>query len=129
MNWMRQQVSSGAEWEQTVGYSRAVRVGNIIHVAGTTAVGSDGRLVAPGDAYAQAKRIFEIIGAALAELGAGFEQVTRTRIYLVNPEDWQAVGRAHGEIFGQIRPASTMLAVHALLVPEMLVEIEVDAVV
>lgn len=125
----RQQVSSGAEWEQTVGYSRAVRVGNIIHVAGTTAVGSDGRLVAPGDPYAQAQRIFEIIGAALAELGAGWEHVTRTRIYLVNPEDWQAVGRAHGEIFREIRPASTMLAVRALLVPEMLVEIEVDAVV
>ena len=125
----RQQVSSGAEWEQTVGYSRAVRVGNIIHVAGTTAVGPDGRLVAPGDPYAQAQRIFEIIGAALAELGAGWEHVTRTRIYLVNPEDWQAVGRAHGEIFSEIRPASTMLAVRALLVPEMLVEIEVDAVV
>ena len=125
----RQQVSSGAEWEQTVGYSRAVRVGNIIHVAGTTAVGPDGRLVALGDPYAQAQRIFEIIGAALAELGAGWEHVTRTRIYLVNPEDWQAVGRAHGEIFREIRPASTMLAVRALLVPEMLVEIEVDAVV
>ena len=125
----RQQVSSGAEWEQTVGYSRAVRVGNIIHVAGTTAVGPDGRLVAPGDPYAQAQRIFEIIGAALAELGAGWDHVTRTRIYLVNPEDWQAVGRAHGEIFSEIRPASTMLAVRALLVPEMLVEIEVDAVV
>ena len=125
----RQQVSSGAEWEQTVGYSRAVRVGNIIHVAGTTAVGLDGRLVAPGDPYAQAQRIFEIIGAALVELGAGWEHVTRTRIYLVNPEDWQAVGRAHGEIFREIRPASTMLAVRALLVPEMLVEIEVDAVV
>lgn len=125
----RQQVSSGAEWEQTVGYSRAVRVGNIIHVAGTTAVGPDGRLVALGDPYAQAQRIFEIIGAALAELGAGWEHVTRTRIYLVNPEDWQAVGRAHGEIFSEIRPASTMLAVRALLVPEMLVEIEVDAVV
>ena len=125
----RQQVSSGAEWEQTVGYSRAVRVGNIIHVAGTTAVGPDGRLVAPGDPYAQAQRIFEIIGGALVELGAGWEHVTRTRIYLVNPEDWQAVGRAHGEIFSEIRPASTMLAVRALLVPEMLVEIEVDAVV
>lgn len=123
----RQTVSSGAEWEPIVGYCRAVRVGNVIQVSGTTAIGPDGRIV-PGDAYDQAQRIFEIIGAALAQLGAGFEDVTRTRVYLVNHEDWQAVGRAHGEIFGRIRPASTMLAVRALVNPEMLVEIEAEAI-
>lgn len=112
-----------------MGYNRAVRVGNTVAVAGTTSVGADGELIGPGDAYAQAKRCIEIIAAALTEAGAGLEHVVRTRVYLTNIEDWDAVGRAHAEAFGDIRPASTMLEVARLIGDNMLVEIEADAII
>ena len=123
----RQRVSSGAPWEDIVGYCRAVQVGDLIEVAGTTAV-VDGQLIGKGDAYLQTQTIFKIIEGALKDLGATMEHVVRTRMYVTNIEDWQAIGKAHGEVFASIKPASTMVEVKGLVDPEMLVEIEVTAV-
>ena len=123
----RQLISSGAPWEPTVGYSRAVRVGNVVEVAGTTAL-RDGAVVGEGDAHAQAVRALEIIGEALAAAGASFADVVRTRLFLTDiARDAAAVGRAHGAVFGTIRPAATMVEVRALIDARLLVEIEVTA--
>ena len=125
---MRRAVSTGSPWEGVVGYSRAVRVGDVVHVAGTTAL-RDGTVVAPGDAYAQARVALGIIVSALAECGATPADVVRTRIYVTDIGVWEEVGRAHGEVFADVRPASTMVQVAALIDPDLLVEIEAEAIV
>ena len=125
----RRKVSSGSPWEPIVGYSRAVRVGNVVHVAGTTAVNADGSVFAPGDAAAQARQILERIAASLTELGASLADGARTRMFVTDIARWEEIGRVHGEFFRAIRPVATMVQVVALIDPELLVEIEAEAII
>ena len=125
----RQLISSGTPWEASVGYSRAVRVGNLIFVSGTTASDEDGQTVSVGDAYGQTQFILRKIESALKEAGAGLSDVVRTRIFVTDISRWEEIGNAHGEVFSAIRPAATMVEVEGLINPDHLVEIEVDAVI
>jgi enamine deaminase RidA (YjgF/YER057c/UK114 family) len=125
----RQLIAAGSPWEKSVGYSRAVRVGQLVTVSGTTATDPEGRVLHPGDLYRQTRVALDRIGRALGEAGATFADVVRTRCFVTDIRRWEEVGRAHGEVFGEIRPATTMVEVRALIDPDVLVEVEADAII